>query len=125
MRVVPTGRWERGRRTNSLAKPGLAPTWPQLKHRETHLEVGTEKGDRSIPGELSFQLVQFSGAGQARSPRVSRLVGSKSMQSKPKTPILVVSSVIADADGNPVKHAAEYEVVKWEHGVPVGTTDQP
>ena len=40
----------------------LQEIWPQQKQPETHLEVGTEKGDRSQPGELVFTLVQFSGA---------------------------------------------------------------
>jgi hypothetical protein len=47
------------------------------------------------------------------------------MQREPKTPFLLISSVITEVGGNPLKHAAEDKMVEREHGVPVGTTEQP
>jgi hypothetical protein len=47
------------------------------------------------------------------------------MQSEPNTPFLLVSSVITGVGGNPLKHTAKDKVVEREHGLPVGTTEQP
>jgi len=49
----------------------------------------------------------------------------ESKQSEPNTSFSPVSSVITDAGGNPLEHAAEDKVVEREHGVPVGAAQQP
>src|SRR5487761_7007 len=61
MRVALTGRWARGHRTKSPVSSRLAANSLANKLPKTHSRSDTGKGDRSYPGELTFQLVQFSG----------------------------------------------------------------
>jgi len=49
MRVVLTGYWARGRRTNSPMKSRLAAISWASKQPETHLEVGTKTGPIKEP----------------------------------------------------------------------------
>src|SRR5487761_805093 len=75
MRVVLTGPWGRGRRANSPMKSRLAATSLGHKQPKTHPRLGIKNRVRSYPGELTSQLVQFSG-GRSRPPLVVHVIWS-------------------------------------------------